>query len=77
MGLPRLQPTKLCIHDGPEIMFLGLFLHEMSTQITAPATKFWHQIKAQIEYFPSVSILVIQFIIKHVSIDSFHRRGRL
>ena len=20
MGLPRLQPTKLCIQDGPEIM---------------------------------------------------------
>ena len=21
MGLPRLQPTRLCMHDGPKIMF--------------------------------------------------------
>ena len=26
MGRPTLQPNKICIHDGPEIMFLGLFL---------------------------------------------------
>ena len=26
MGLPILQPTKLCMHDVLEIMFLGLFL---------------------------------------------------
>ena len=31
MGLPRLQPAKLCIHDGPEIMILGCFL-EVSWQ---------------------------------------------
>ena len=31
MGRLRLQPTKLCIHDGPEIMFLELFLRGFLT----------------------------------------------
>ena len=32
------------------------------------ATKFWYQMKAPNQYFLSVSILVMKFIIKHASI---------
>ena len=31
MGLPRLQPTRLGMYDGPEIIFQGCFL-EVSWQ---------------------------------------------
>ena len=52
MGLPRLQPTKLCIHDGPEIMSFNVvserFPDKILTQITTPATQFWYQMKAQL-----------------------------
>ena len=72
MGRPTLQSTKICIHDGPEIMFLGLFFLEfpdiLLTLITIPATQLWYQMKAQTSYFPSVSILVMKFINKHASI---------
>ena len=51
MGLPWLQPTKLGIHDGPEIMFIRVvfkrFPGKILTQITTPATQFWYQMKAQ------------------------------
>ena len=37
MGLPKLEATILCMHAGPKIMFLGLFLRgfllEVSWQI--------------------------------------------
>ena len=33
MGLPMLQPTKLCTHNGPEIMFLGLFHRGFMTKL--------------------------------------------
>ena len=71
MGLPRLQPTKLCIQDGPEIMFLGLFLYIL-TQIITTATQIWYQMKVQNEYFWSVLILVIKCIMKHVEIKKNH-----
>ena len=52
-GLPRLQPTKLCIHDSPEIMFLGLFLRsflsKFLTRITTPATRFWYEMKIRMK----------------------------
>ena len=38
--MPRIQPTKIYMHDGPEIMFLGLFLRGF-------LTKFWHKYKSQ------------------------------
>ena len=44
MGLPRLQPTKLCLHDGPEIMILGLFLRGFPAQ-------FWHKYQPQQHHF--------------------------
>ena len=72
MRLPRLRPTKLFMNDGPEIMFLWLFLKrfpdKILTQMTTPSTQFWQQMKAQNSYFPTVSILVIKFIIEYVLI---------
>ena len=65
MGLPKsacLMVKKSC--------FLGLYLpkfpNQILTQITTPATQCWCKMKAQKCYFPSMSILVMEFIIKYV-----------
>ena len=46
MGLPRLQPTKLCISDGPEIVLLGLYLRSslytyLGTLVVAARAILW------------------------------------
>ena len=72
MGLPRLQPTRLCVHAGPKIMFFRVvsykFPDKVLTQITTPATQLWYQMKALDQYVLFVSIEMMKLIIQYVSI---------
>ena len=49
MGLPRLQPTRLCMHAGPRNISFWVvsksFPDKVLTHITTPATQFGYQMK--------------------------------
>ena len=63
MGLARLQPTKLWIHDG----FLEVFWQNFNTNINPSHTILLSNDNSELILSIGVNI-VMKFIIKHVSI---------